>query len=416
MYSKSENLRSEWKSIALLLGLTLAVFAWLYLILPPSILLPLATFVIGLIVAVLFIRAGCLGWQTACLSLVLMTAVLSTLIFLLSRPVSTGTVAAGPAAWEIDTLLQGKSFSGVVLIAQNDLILVRKAYGYADRSRMIPNTLDTRFRLGSVSKQFTAMAILMLQARGKLNVQDRICRHLADCPTAWEDITIHHLLTHSSGMVDYLAQCFSSAGQVQQTMLQARSQPLAFEPGARAAYSNVGYRVLAEIVERVSGDRYSPFLQKNIFGPLQMTRTAFETTETPGLAVGYTDKFLPACPMDMSFEYGEGGINSTVEDLYRWDQALNSEKLIPQPLLESMFTAYIPADDQMGITGGVGYGWGVGRQSGHPVSLHGGFIQGFTSVIARFPDDRLTLIMLSNQQNYGESIYRLLAGKLLAQE
>jgi len=416
MQRNPENIDSEWKSIALLLGVMLAVFAGLYLILPPSVILPLAAFVIGFVVVVLFIRAGRSGWQTACLALVLMTALLSALIFLLTRPVSTGTVASDPAASQIDKLLQGKSFSGAVLIAQNDQVLVRKAYGYADRSRMIANTPDTRFRLGSVSKQFTAMAILMLQARGKLNVQDRICKHLADCPTVWEDITIHHLLTHSSGMRDYLAQCFSSADQVQQTILQARSQPLAFEPGARAAYSNVGYRVLAEIVERVSGERYGPFLQKNIFGPLHMTRTAFETSETPGLAVGYTDKFLPACPMDMSFEYGEGGINSTVEDLYHWEQALNTEKLISLPLLESIFTAHMPADDQMGITGGIGYGWGVGQQLGHSVSLHGGFIQGFTSVIARFPDDHLTLIMLSNQQNYDESIYRLLAGKLLTQE
>jgi CubicO group peptidase (beta-lactamase class C family) len=356
------------------------------------------------------------AWQTASLSLGLTAVFLFVLTIPPTSPLSPGTETSEPLAIELDHLLQSKSFSGSVLIAQDDHILLNQGYGYADRSRLIANTSQTRFRLGSVSKQFTAMAILMLQARGRLNVQDRICQYVDDCPTTWTAITIHQLLTHSSGMADYLALCFSSADQVQQTILKARNQPLAFKPGTRYAYSNVGYRVLAEIIEHASGAQYGQFLQKNIFIPLGMASTAFETTETPGLAVGYTNRFLPACPMDMAFEYGEGGINSTAEDLYRWDRALDAEQLIPMPLLQLMFTAHIPVDDQMGITGGAGYGWGVGEQLGHSVQIHGGFIQGFTSAIARFPNDRMTLIMLSNQQNYDESIYRLLVGKLLSQE
>lgn len=369
-----------------------------------------------LIVAFSAIRSSRAAWQTAFLSLGLTAVFLFVLTLPPTSLLSTGTETSEPLAIELDRLLQSKSFSGAVLIAQDDHILLNQGYGYADRRRLITNTPQTRFRLGSVSKQFTAMAILILQARGQLNVQDRISRYLDDCPTAWMAITIHQLLTHSSGMADYLAVCFSSADQVQQTILKARNQPLAFEPGTRYAYSNIGYRVLAEIIEHVSAERYGQFLQKNIFAPLEMASTAFQTTETLGLAVGYTNRFLPACPMDMTFEYGEGGINSTAEDLYRWDRALNAEQLIPRPLLQLMFTAHIPVDDQMGITGGAGYGWGVGQQLGHRIQVHGGFIQGFTSAIARFPDDRMTLIILSNQQNYDESIYKLLASEMLARE
>ncbi len=393
-------------------GMPFAIFGGLYLVFPPSYVLPIVSFLAGLVVALLGTRRSRTTSPVAFLSLGLVTTFLFALVFFLTRPISTGTTVPELLAHQVDVLLQNRSFSGAVLIAQDNRILLSKGYGYADRSRVIPNTTETRFRLGSVTKQFTAMAILILQARGRLNVQDPICQFLTDCPPAWREITIHHLLTHSSGMGDYLPPCFSSAKQVQQIILNARNQPLAFQPGSRFAYSNIGYRVLAEIVEQASGQSYGQFLKENIFVPLHMTLTAFETTETPNLATGYISHLLPTCPMDMTFEYGEGGINSTVTDLYRWDQALNTEQLIPRPLLGLMFTAHVPIENQTGLTGGAGYGWAVGEQWGHPVQNHGGFIHGYTSVIARFPEDRLTIIMLSNQQNYDEPIYPLVGRAL----
>jgi CubicO group peptidase (beta-lactamase class C family) len=302
------------------------------------------------------------------------------------------------------------------LIAQGNQVLLDKGYGYADRGRMIANTAETRFRLGSLTKQFTAMAVLILQAQGKLNVQEHICQYLSGCPLMWQEITIHHLLTHSSGTADYLLGCLSNAEQVQQTILRARNQTLAFDPGSRFAYSNIGYRLLAEIVERASGKAYGDFLRETVFIPLHMTDTAFETTQKADLAVGYINSALPACPVDVSFMAGEGGINSTVDDLYRWDRALNTELLIPRTLVDLMFTNYISMENSANLTGGAGYGWGVGKQLGHPVQIHAGFIFGYTSVIARFPADRMTIIILSNQQNYEQSIYSLVSSKLLAQD
>jgi CubicO group peptidase (beta-lactamase class C family) len=239
---------------------------------------------------------------------------------------------------------EDETFSGSMLIAEKGQVLLSRGYGLANREQKIPNTPQTKLLLGSVTKQFTAVAILILQSQGRLNVQDPICRYIDDCPAAWEDITIHHLLTHSSGMIVMPAD--SSYPETPITPLELierfKDAPLDFQPGERFSYSNCGYWVLGYIIEQVSGQSYKGFIQQEIFEPLGMNDSGYDQDAT-GLAVGYVDQFTatPVEVIESSFLYSAGALYSTVEDLYRWDQALYTEQLVPRELLEQMFAPQI---------------------------------------------------------------------------
>lgn len=295
----------------------------------------------------------------------------------------------------LSKLTKARLFSGSVLIARNGKVLVRKGYGEADREKHLVNTAQTKFRLGSTTKQFTAMAILILEARGKLNVQDRICTYLADCPTTWQQITIHHLLTHTSGIPDFTSFpdfkiTMRSPSSPTETIARFKDKPLAFQPGEKFSYSNSGYVVLGAIIEQASGKRYEAFLQENIFVPLQMVDSGYDHNNGD-LAVGYRNQTNLADFIDMSIPYAAGGLYSTVEDLYRWDQALYTDKLIPKNLRDKMFTPF------GGF--GYGYGWGIGKEGDRPVVSHIGGIQGFSSSIARYPNDKVVIIVLGNRED-----------------
>jgi CubicO group peptidase (beta-lactamase class C family) len=355
--------------------------------------------VIGLVVALILIRVGWLKWLTGLITLSIVAAVSLIVMLVMTNTSSVGVVMDEPPLPEIDAFLQDQGFSGAVLIAQDDQILLNKGYGYADRNRMTLNTPQARFPIGSVTKQFTAMAILMLQAEGKLNLQDPVCEYIADCPAAWREVTLYHLLTNSSGIPDFFVPCFSNSQDFEEAITEAVGQPLQFQPGEQYSYSNVGYHLLGEVIEQVSGQPYGEFLQRAIFTPLGMKDTGFE--DEGYQTVGYVNAFLRACPFELSALGSEGGLYSTVEDMYRWDQALYTDQLIAQALLDEMFTAHVRMPDKfLGGELGYGYGWAVGQQFGRRMVMHGGLIYGFTSVIVRYPDDRLAVIILSNQQNY----------------
>lgn len=295
----------------------------------------------------------------------------------------------------LSKLTKARLFSGSVLIARNGKVLVRKGYGKADRKKHVMNTAQTKFRIGSMTKQFTAMAILILQAQGKLNVQDRICTYLGDCPTTWQKITLHHLLTHTSGIPDFAGFpdfkiTMRSPSSPTQTIARFKDKPLAFQPGEKFSYSNSGYVVLGAIIEQVSGKRYEAFLQENIFVPLQMVNSGYNHNKRD-LAVGYRDQTNVADFIDMSIPYAAGSLYSTVEDLYRWDQALYTDKLIPKSLRDKMFTSF------GGF--GYGYGWGIGKEGDRPVVSHIGGIQGFSSSIARYPNDKVVILVLGNRED-----------------
>ncbi|CAN5617753.1 serine hydrolase domain-containing protein [soil metagenome] len=301
----------------------------------------------------------------------------------------------------LNTQVKAEQFSGAVLIARDGAILVSQGYGLADRAQQIANTPQTKFRLGSLTKPFTALAILQLQAQGKLNVQDPICQYIADCPAIWQAITIHQLLTHTAGVPDLTRfpdyeQTKNVASTPAQTIARFKAKPLDFQPGTKWDYSNSGYILLGAIIEKASGKTYETFLQENIFTPLQMVNTGYEHDKAL-LAIGYANARDEADLIDMSIPFAAGGLYSTVEDLYRWDQALDTEKLLPKPLWDIMFTAQAAIPNSNGSS--YGYGWVLGQQLGHRSVGHNGGIEGFVTSYNRFPDDKVTIILLSNRQD-----------------
>jgi CubicO group peptidase (beta-lactamase class C family) len=229
------------------------------------------------------------------------------------RPLpSTATAAVpsqdseGEVAARLDAYMVGQvtnlSFTGSVLVARQGRVLLLGGFGAADRAGGLSNTAQTKFRVASITKQFTALAILILQARGELNVQDRACAYLPDCPPAWKAITIHQLLTHTSGIAsykdfpDYPAFRATPAAPAELTA-HFRDLPLAFEPGGHHSYSNSGYVLLGNIIERQSGITYAEFVKQNILDPLGMSATGF-LNGPQGLAVGYENSYdlTPASP------------------------------------------------------------------------------------------------------------------------
>lgn len=292
-------------------------------------------------------------------------------------------------------------FSGAILVARQGQILLSKGYGMADQARQLLNTPQTRFRLGSVTKPFTALAILQLQAQGKLNVQDLICHYLPACPAAWQTITLHQLLTHTAGIPDIerlpeYAQIKTSSMTPAQTIALFQDKPLTFPPGTQWDYSSSGYILLGVIIEQVSGQSYEAFLQEHIFTPLEMRNTGYEH-DPASLATGYANATTVADPIDMSIPFAAGGLYSTVEDLYRWEQALATDALLPQTLLDMLFTPYAAIPQSNGAS--YGYGWVISEVEGHRMVGHNGGIDGFVASLNRFPEDGVTIILLSNRQD-----------------
>jgi CubicO group peptidase (beta-lactamase class C family) len=303
----------------------------------------------------------------------------------------------------LENMTSQEIFSGSVLISQHGHVLLSKGYGFADRAQKTPNGPQTRFAIGSMTKQFTAAAILLLEVQGKLKVSDLICRYIPDCPTAWGVITIKELLTHTSGIPDYLAQpdFVDYEGQPStplQIIAHFRDLPLDFAPGTTWAYSNSGYILLGYIIEQVSGLSYEAFLQKNILTPLNLSDTGYNHNSN-GLAIGYSDETAtPAVPMDPSIPYAAGALYSTVEDMNRWEQALTTDALLPAASRAEMFApqAAFPGGDP---SSGYGYGFVIGTLSGRPIIYHDGEISGFVSIEGRYPVDDVTVIILSNQES-----------------
>jgi CubicO group peptidase (beta-lactamase class C family) len=317
-------------------------------------------------------------------------------------------------AW-LDKLARDGLFSGSVLIAHRDNVLLSQGYGLANREQNIPNTPQTRFRLASITKQFTAMAILILEAQGRLNVEDPICTYLTDCPSAWETITIHQLITHTSGipetsgLPDYRSSR-ATPSSPEKNIARFRDLPLDFPPGENWSYSNSGYILLGYIIEQVSGLSYEEFLKQTIFTPLKMNNTAYDHNDN-NLAVGYTSQYssLPADFVDVSFFDAAGALYSTIEDLYRWDQALYTEILVPQPYLDRMFAQHITIPYGKGES--YGYGWTIDQESGRTLIMHAGGLPGVSTIIARYPQDRITIIALSNNENTNAPLIRELLAR-----
>jgi CubicO group peptidase (beta-lactamase class C family) len=321
----------------------------------------------------------------------------------------TSTVEARPASWIDDfvtNFAKQDRFSGSVLIAKDGKVLISKGYGLADVKQATPNTPQKVFRIGSMTKQFTAMAILLLQQQGKLNVKDLVCQLLPDCPETWQPITIRQLLNHTSGIPDFVAFPTHAAFKQKprtpvELIAEFRDRPLDFVPGRQWAYSNSGYVVLGYLIEQLSGQPYCEFVGQHIFQPLQMTQSGCDSDALTrqDRVQGYAAPNTLAGDIDMSVPYAAGGLYSTVEDLFLWDQSLYTTQLIPQALVDEMFRPSMPIPDAIGISGGYGYGWIIGEHVKHHVVWHRGGIEGFRSEIDRYLNDRITIIVLSNRED-----------------
>ena len=345
-------------------------------------------------------------------------------------PRPTPTVPATPTATpqsalivsQVDRLLTNEvahqQFSGSVLIAQDGHVLLSKGYSMADWDDQVSNTPHTKFYLGSTTKEFTAMAILILQEQGKLHVTDHLCSYIAQCPPPWRPVTIHEVLTHTSG-IPQLDDSLLSSASPQAWIASYNRSPLTFAPGRQFSYCNQCYQILAYVVEQASGEPYSEFLQQAIFDPLQMKNTGFDPhylSLSDEEAVGYAGWQAKAMTLEWSvtpqwsFLFGSGLLSSTVEDLYRWDQALYTQTLVSQQSLNKAFTPY--ATSQYAGSS-YGYGWFIANAPtvGHRLIWHDGRIDGFRTYIGRYVDDRVTIIFLSNLATLDE----LALGKALGQ-
>jgi CubicO group peptidase (beta-lactamase class C family) len=284
-------------------------------------------------------------------------------------------------------------------VSRDGDLLFAEGIGMADDANGIPNTPKTRFRLGSVTKQFTAMAVLMLASQGLLKTTDPVCDYVDTCPDGWDVVTIEHLLSHTSGIANFTDQPWfdpMKAATPADTVASVADIALEFEPGASFAYSNTGYVLLGMVVERSSGLDYETFLEQRIFEPLGMADSGYEHGDTPGLAVGYASAFEKDDALDMSVPYAAGGLYSTVLDLQRWVDALDADALVDAAAMQRFVTPL--ADTADGVGTKYAYGVTVRVEDGHQVISHGGLINGFTTFLAWYPDDGLTIALLTNRQ------------------
>jgi CubicO group peptidase (beta-lactamase class C family) len=297
----------------------------------------------------------------------------------------------------VQSYVPAKQFMGTVLVAQDGKVLLDKGYGFANLEWQVPNTPTTKFRLGSITKQFTAASILLLEERGKLKVEDPVKKYMPDAPAAWDKVTIFHVLTHTSGIPSFTSfpEFRSKEAQAmtpQQLVDWFRDKPLEFEPGTKWNYSNSGYVLLGYLIEKISGQSYIDFLQQNIFTPLGMKDSGYDSNSTviAHRAAGYApgkDGPENAGFVHMSIPFSAGALYSTTEDLLRWEQGLFGGKVLKPESLVKMTTPF-KQDYAFGLA--------VLTRNGHKVITHDGGIEGFNTSLAYYPDDKLVVAVLAN--------------------
>ena len=293
-------------------------------------------------------------------------------------------------------------FSGAILVAQHGRVVFARGYGQANKELNVPNTRETKFDLGSLSKQFTAAAILKLESQGKLSVNDLIARYLPDYPKPQgERITIHHLLTHTSG-IPSLGQRGgiseppnrSDPVSLEELIALFKDHPLQFNPGEKYRYNNSGYILLAAIIEKASGQTYDAYLKRNLFDPAGMSDTGRQPVSKVATGyLGYAPEFTKAAFVHPSWAIGAGGIYSTVNDLFKWNIALDAGKVLSPEQTERFFKAHV----SRGRPGrNYAYGWFIDEVHGERAINHGGTTEGFVSAYYRFPERGLLIVVLSN--------------------
>jgi len=289
------------------------------------------------------------------------------------------------------------AFMGAVLVVEGDQTLLDKGYGMANLEWNIPNAPDVKFRLGSLTKQFTATLVLLLQQDGKLHVEDPVSKYLPDAPKSWEKITLANLLGHTSGIPNFTSdkefgKWSASTHTPQEEIAFFRDKPLDFEPGTKFSYSNSNYEVLGVVIEKVSSQKYGDLLHDRIFQPLGMQDTGLDTDQLilPKRAQGYSPGkggLVNARSASMSVPWAAGSMYSTTGDLLRWEHALFGGKILNDASLKAMTT---PGK------GDYGFGVGVTQHDGVKVVSHNGGIEGFNTYLTYVPDRKIAVVVLSN--------------------
>jgi len=305
-------------------------------------------------------------------------------------------------------------FMGMVAVARDHQVIFQHGYGYANLESRIPFTLDTRFRIGSLTKQFTAAAILLLQQDGRLKTSDPISRYYPNSPAAWSKVTLRNLLTHTSGIpdVDFGLVSKNSLHTPQDLMQGIPEKPLEFQPGAKFEYANVNFMLLGIVIEKASGRPYCQFLQTRIFTPLQLTETACDALHpdphtpdpgpetpdprpqtlapTPNRAIGYRPSPARPVPVEIyavSTLTGAGNLDSSPRDLIRWTEALHGGKVLSPASLKEMTTPFV---------GYYAYGLQIDNEDGVLDISHNGTVDGFFSCLDYLPQTKSTIVVLSN--------------------
>jgi CubicO group peptidase (beta-lactamase class C family) len=346
---------------------------------------------------------------------------LSLLILLLLIPVST---KADQVDDFIREQMRQQNIPGLSLVVVRDGKVVKaQGYGLADAEQNVSATADTVYEIGSVTKQFTATAVMMLVEENKVRLDDNISVYLYDIPAAWKTITVRQLMNQTSGLKEYFLDTPEFADSLvliadkERILKPASSQPLDFKPGEGWNYSNTNHFLLGLIVERASGMTYADYLKTRIFQPLGMTATRVNNRKAivPNRAKGYSynwEKGLVenAQNVDPSWSFSAGAIVSSVNDLAKWDAALSTERLVGAASKKEMWT---PGRLNTGVPHRYGFGWYVDRINGHTNLSHGGDIFGFATYFSRYPDDKLSVIVSLNQYIYPKRIADMVATMFL---
>ncbi len=323
---------------------------------------------------------------------------------------AASSLAEQDLASRIDTAIapffKADAPGATVIVVKDGKPVLRRAYGMADTTKGVTMRPEMALRLGSITKQFTSTAILMLVEEGKLSLDDDITKHLPAFPAKGRKITIEHLLTHTSGIPSYTGKsgyvlAMERDMSVTQMIDSFKDDPLEFEPGSQYRYNNSGYFLLGAIIEKVSGQTYAGFLEQRIFKPLGMRDTYYEGlghSKAP-VAAGHSRNaqgFGAAMPLSMTQPYAAGALVSTVDDLTRWDAAIGAGRLLKPASWQRAFTAYRLSD---GKATGYGYGWDINTLQGEKAIGHGGAINGFATYALRFPDRNTYVVVLANSDS-----------------
>ena len=303
----------------------------------------------------------------------------------------------------VQGVMKERKIPGIaLLVVQDNKVVLSKGYGFSNVELQVPVKPETVFQSGSMGKQFTAAAVMMLVEEGKIGLEDPLTKYFPEAPAAWKNVTVRQLLSHTGGFTDYPEKFDFRRDRTENEILKAiQAVPLAYPPGTKWAYSNLGYATLGILIHRASGKFYGDFLQERVFGPLGMTTTRIISEEDiiPNRAAGY--RLVKGQLKNQEWvsptlnTTADGSLYFSILDLEKWDAALTQGKLLKKSSFDQMWTIAKLKDGKPN-SGNYGFGWFLENIHGHPIIEHEGAWQGFNTSINRYVKDKLTVVVLTN--------------------